>query len=388
MRMRLILLTVAFLLPFVGCATGEPPEPEAADPPTVASAPPEAPEADPEPETTVPEPKPEPELAPEPEPEPVQEPETDAATAAAPSAVTGQGSADTSTDSVLHEEGDAPRPVAISAPVVSEPWNYRREPLPVPGVIDNADVVAFYGHPLSFYMGILGETSIEEMAEGLREVADEYDEVNGDRRVVPAFHIIYATAYADANVGILDSEVLTEYIQFAEDNGFAVILDHQLGKHDVVESVRQMLPYLKYPSVHLAIDPEWSTSKPNEVIGSVHASEINEAQQIIQDYLEEEGINQRKMFVVHQFNWVMIEDRPEVRTDFDRVDLVHNADGYGPPEDKHQSWEYNRAATNIPLKGFKLFYPKDWRDGGYDDPLMTPEEVLALDPRPVLIMYQ
>ncbi len=282
----------------------------------------------------------------------------------------------------------APVSAPVSAPAVSDPWNHRQEPLPISGVIDNADVIAFYGHPLSFYMGILGETPIEEMAVRLREVAEDYDAVNGDRRVVPAFHIIYATAYADANVGVLNSEVLTEYIRFAEDNGFAVILDHQLGKHDVVESVREMLPYLKYPSVHLAIDPEWSTLTPNEVIGSVHASEINEAQQIIQDYLEEEGIEQRKMFVVHQFNWVMIENRHEVRTDFDRVDLVHNADGFGPPKDKHQSWDYNRRATNIPLKGFKLFYPKEWRDGGYDDPLMTPEEVLALEPRPVLIMYQ
>jgi hypothetical protein len=407
MRMRLILLTVALLLPFAGCATGEPPEPEAAEAPEVASVLPDAttpgrvPEdpapADPAPAESDPaeeagstdaesddaESQPEADS-----PELEAAPEPDASTAAAPPAVAGQGSADTSTASVLHGEDRIQGAVAVSAPVVSDPWSYRQEPLPIPGVIDNADVVAFYGHPLSFYMGILGETSIEEMAEGLREVAEEYDAVNGDRGVVPAFHIIYATAYADANVGVLNSEVLAEYIQFAEDNGFAVILDHQLGKHDVVESVREMLPYLKYPSVHLAIDPEWSTLKPNEVIGSVHASEINEAQQIIQDYLEEEGINQRKMFVVHQFNWVMIEDRPEVRTDFDRVDLVHNADGFGPPRDKHLSWNYNRAATNIPLKGFKLFYPKEWRDGGYDDPLMTPEEVLALEPRPVLIMYQ
>lgn len=394
MKMRLILLIVAILLPFVGCATGEPPEPDATDAPAIASAPPEAEAPAPDPDSPT---DPEPPEVDEPAgpdsgaPEPDSSPDAAHPEVAVPGgepAVTGQGSADTSTAVVLHEEGATPTPAPVSAPVVSDPWNYRREPPPIPGVIDNADVVAFYGHPLSFYMGILGETPIEEMAEGLRAVAEEYDAINGDRRVVPAFHIIYATAYADANVGILNREVLTEYIEFAEDNGFAVILDHQLGKHDVVESVRQMLPYLKYPSVHLAIDPEWSTLRPNEVIGSVRASEINEIQQIIQDYLEEEGINQRKMFVVHQFNWVMIENRQDVRTDFDRVDLVHNADGFGPPKDKHLSWEYNRAATNIPLKGFKLFYPKHWRDGGYDDPLMTPEEVLALEPRPVLIMYQ
>jgi hypothetical protein len=94
------------------------------------------------------------------------------------------------------------------------------------------------------------------------------------------------------------------------------------------------------------------------------------------------------MLLVHQFNWRMIENRGQVRSDFERVDLVHNADGFGPPKDKHASWDYNAGAENIPLKGFKLFYPKDWRSGGYDDPLMTPKEVLALEPQPVVIMYQ
>ncbi|MFP4432170.1 MAG: hypothetical protein ACLFPV_13040 [Spirochaetaceae bacterium] len=410
MKMRLVILTFAVLLPFAGCATGEPPGSEATDAPAVASVPPEeptpgrTPDAEPPAEAEPSEAEREPEDAPPTEAptDPPTEAPTEAAAAdpavvdlgrdAPVSGSARQGSADSSTASVLHGDDGAPDvvrpPAPVSAPMVSEPWNHRREPLPIPGVIDDSDVVAFYGHPLSFYMGILGESPIEEMADRLREVAEDYDAINGDRRVVPAFHIIYATAYADANVGVLNSEVLADYIQFAEDNGFAVILDHQLGRHDVVESVRQMLPYLKYPSVHLAIDPEWSTLTPNEVIGSVHASEINEAQEIIQDYLEKEGIDQRKMFVVHQFNWVMIENRHEVRTDFDRVDLVHNADGFGPPNDKHRSWDHNRRATNIPLKGFKLFYPKEWRDGGYDDPLMSPEEVLALDPRPVLIMYQ
>ena len=419
MSMRLLLLPIAIAILVFACATGEPPEPgEPAGEPTgepggqVADSAPPVPPKDSPPESEI---EAEPDVArPEngaagtdargteteaPETGAVPEtgvaaaenespaPATDATDTPADEAPVAQGSADTSTTTSLNAE-EAPEAMPVSAPVVSEPWNYGAEPPPIPGVIDNSDVVAFYGHPLSFYMGILGETPIEEMADQLRDVAREYDAVNGRRTVAPAFHIIYATAYADANVGVLDSEVLAEYIEFAEENDFVVILDHQLGKHDVVESVRQMLPYLHYDSVHLAIDPEWSTLTPNEVIGSVHAEEINRAQQIIQDYLKEEGIDQRKMFIVHQFNWVMIEDRSLVRSDFERVDLVLNASGFGPPGDKTKTWDYLRAATNIPLKGFKLFYPKDWRDGGYDDPLMTPEEVLALEPRPVLIMYQ
>jgi hypothetical protein len=40
------------------------------------------------------------------------------------------------------------------------------------------------------------------------------------------------------------------------------------------------------------------------------------------------------------------------------------------------------------MKGFKLFFKSEFPLAGFDDPLMRPEEVMALDPRPVLIMYQ
>jgi hypothetical protein len=42
----------------------------------------------------------------------------------------------------------------------------------------------------------------------------------------------------------------------------------------------------------------------------------------------------------------------------------------------------------MPLKGFKLFFKTTVEGAGYDDPLLLPAEVLALDPRPRLIIYQ
>lgn len=287
-----------------------------------------------------------------------------------------------------------PVPVPESEPELEPDPEREPEPEPEPrpegpaGILDRRDIVAFYGHPNSTGLGILGENPIPETAEHLQELASEYDRYNGDRGVVPGFHIIYATATREADVLVLPRERLMEYIRFAEENDFVVILDHQLGDHDVVSSVASMFEFLKYDSVHLALDPEWSTDRPNVVIGSVTAAEINEIQRQMQDYMVENDIEGRKMLLVHQFNWRMIENREQVRADFERIDLVHNADGFGPPHDKRASWEYNVRATNIPLKGFKLFLPKSWRDGGYDDPLMTPEEVFSLQPRPVVIQYQ
>lgn len=256
------------------------------------------------------------------------------------------------------------------------------------GKADEALIVAFYGHPRSEAMGILGEYPLPQMARKLMAVAKDYDDANGEQPVLPAFHIIYATVFENADVGILNHEILKRYIDFAEKHGFAVFLDHQLGKHDVVKSVQAMLPFLQYESVHLAIDPEWSTPRPGKEIGSVTAQEINRSQQAIQDYLIEHDLPGDRMFIVHQFNGYMIQNRENVRTDFERVRLVHNADGFGPPAAKIRSWEYNLLARNIPVKGFKLFYPKSWRDGGFDYPLMSVEDVMELDPRPAVIMYQ
>lgn len=256
------------------------------------------------------------------------------------------------------------------------------------GVVADRQVIAYYGHPMSRLMGVLGETAIEVMAEQLKARAAEYDAINGEIGVAPSFHIIYGTVYEDASIGILREKKLIEYIEFAAEHGLEVFLDHQIGNGTVEEAIRSMLPYLRYDHVHLAIDPEWATDKPGLEIGGVTADDINLAQRLMQDYLEANDLPGTRMLVVHQFNYRMIADREAVRADFPRVQLIHHADGFGTPAQKRDSWRFNVLAANMPLKGIKLFYPKSWRDGGYDDPLMSPAEVMQLEPVPVYIQYQ
>ena len=88
------------------------------------------------------------------------------------------------------------------------------------------------------------------------------------------------------------------------------------------------------------------------------------------------------MLIVHQFQAKMISDREKVRADYDGVLLIHTADGFGPPALKRSSYASNAKAANMPLKGFKLFFKTDIEGAGYDDPLLLPAEVLALDPLP------
>ena len=149
-----------------------------------------------------------------------------------------------------------------------------------------------------------------------------------------------------------------------------------------------MLPWLKYPNVHLALDPEWRTTKPMQEIGTVTADEINQAQRVMQEYMIENQIPGERLLVIHQFNYRMISSREKVESSFSKVRLVHCADGFGSPSIKRQSYAYNAAATNIPVKGFKLFYNSGIAGAGFDSPLLTPKEVYELSPRPYVIMYQ
>jgi hypothetical protein len=252
----------------------------------------------------------------------------------------------------------------------------------------NNDILAFYGHPLSKNMGILGRYSIAELDERLSLLAEEYKAVNGGRGVRKAFYIIYGTVWPEGEIGILREAVLLEYIQYALDRDILVFIDHQIGRYDPVDSLKRMFPYLQYPNVHLALDPEWRTTKPMLEIGAITADEINRAQEAMEEYILEHQLPGERLLVIHQFNWRMIQDREKVQSNLDRVKLVHCADGFGNPSLKRKAYAYNAQAVNMPIKGFKLFYNLGIPGAGFDDPILSPQEVLELDPRPYLVMYQ
>ena len=255
-------------------------------------------------------------------------------------------------------------------------------------VLLNNDIFALYGKPDAYTMGILGRYSPEEIEPIMNKFAATYDEANKERGIIPAFYLIYGTCWPGGDIGLLRQSTVKKYIEFAAERGWYVFIDHQIGKYTVEQAMNAILPFLKYPNVHLALDPEWHTTEPMKVIGSVTGDEINKAQAMMDKYIKENNITGRRMLVIHQFNAIMIKKRANVRSDYERVQLIHCADGFGSPQLKKDSYAYNALAQNIPLKSFKLFSKPTVAGAGYDQPMMTPEEVFSLNPRPYLIMYQ
>jgi hypothetical protein len=263
------------------------------------------------------------------------------------------------------------------------------EQAPTDRLIEEYDIVAFYGHPNSRRMGILGRYSKEELDEKLTALAAEYDAANGDRKVMKAFYLIYGTVWPEGEIGIMSDKQLNEYIDYAAQHDMIVFLDHQIGRYDPVSSLMKMFPWLSHPNVHLGLDPEWRTTRPMKEIGSVTADELNRARQAMVDYIEHNAVAGQRLMVVHQFNAGMISRRERVTADDDwRVRLIHCADGFGTPAEKRTSYSYNAEAANMPDKGFKLFYNFGIPGAGYDRPLLTPAQVCSLSPPPVLIIYQ
>jgi hypothetical protein len=295
----------------------------------------------------------------------------------------------------VEQAAEAPQALAAAEPgkpEVADGTGGEEIPAPPPAsILLDSDILAFYGHPVAKYMGILGRHPKDELLAKLSALADEYRAESGGRGIVMAFYIIYGTVQKHGNIftmSQINEPLLIEWIEYARERGVLIFLDHQIGKYDPVESLATMFPYLKYPNVHLALDPEWRTTKPMEEFGYVTADEINRAQQTMEKYMIENNIEGERMLVIHQFREVMIRNRADVKADFERVRLVHCMDGVGTPAEKLDTYKFNALAKNMPVKAFKLFY--DFKLPGVlvDRPLLTPKEVYALDPRPVVIMYQ
>jgi hypothetical protein len=255
-------------------------------------------------------------------------------------------------------------------------------------ILLNNDILAYYGHPSSRNMGILGRHSIAEIDRMLTELATAYEAASGGKKIRKAFYIIYGTVWPEGEIGLLRDNQLLPYIEYGMANDILVFIDHQIGRYDPVASLRTILPWLSYPNVHLALDPEWRTTRPMRDFGHITGEELNNLQQVMQDYMIVNNIEGERMLVIHQFNASMLRNRNAVRTDYDRVRLIHCMDGIGTPAMKRDTYAYNAQAVNMPLKGFKLFYNLGIPGAGFDDPILSPRDVYGLNPRPYIIMYQ
>lgn len=247
-------------------------------------------------------------------------------------------------------------------------------------------LIAYYGTPLGPGLGVLGRDGLTTTLKLLEEQAKVYRDLDPHVETVPVFHMV--TTIADDFAGPdgnfnhrVPHEIIRPWIDGAEAAGGWAVLDIQPGRAELDEEIDLIENLLMEPNVHLAVDPEFIVSAeevPGEDLGRITGSQVNRVQALVERIGRASG--RRKILVIHQFDDRMIEQK-DVILDYPFVELVWDADGFGPPGSKIGDYQQYRVETGFEHGGFKLFY-------NYDDPLMTPEEVLGLEPPPALVIYQ
>ncbi len=272
-------------------------------------------------------------------------------------------------------------------PVDTFHWPTNR-PAPLPGaLLPSHRIVAFYGNPLSKRMGILGELPPDQMLAKLERTAKEWAAADSTTTVTPALHLIVTVAQAspgkDGKHRLRMSDSLIEKVaRWAVERDWLLFLDIQVGQSTVRAELPRLMPYLRRPYVHLALDPEFAMkngAKPGKRIGTMDASEINEAIDSLISVVNANGLPP-KIMLVHRFTTKMLTNASKIRTDA-RAQVVIDMDGFGSPQLKRGTWKAVILREPVWYTGFKLFYKND-------KPMLKPAEVLKLRPAPVYIQYQ
>lgn len=266
-------------------------------------------------------------------------------------------------------------------------------PSPLPGaILPSKRIVAYYGNPLSKKMGALGEFPKEDMLKRLKDEVYKWQTADPATPVQPALHLIAVVAQgAPGKDGkyrmIMPDKIVNQVYGWAKEAGAVMFIDIQTGHDDIRNILPRFEWILKNPDVHLGIDPEFnlikSGKKPGKKIGTYDAVDINYVSGYLQDLVKKNKLPP-KVFTVHRFtrNGVTkaknIILRPEVQ-------VVMHMDGWGAPWLKRDSYKDYVVAEPVQYTGFKLFYHNDTKKG---NPLLTPQEVLKLNPKPLYIQYQ
>ena len=242
-------------------------------------------------------------------------------------------------------------------------------------------VVAFYGAP---QMGatIVGRKSVRAAKRRLRQQARPYEDQGP---VLRGFDLVAVIATADKGPGgkyrdRQSAGVIEEYYAAARALGGRLILDIQPGRSTFIREVRALEEWVARPEVDVALDPEWNVGRegvPGRTVGSVGAKTINRVSGYMDHLCKQENLPQ-KALVIHQFRQGSVRQRNRVEQR-DKVDVTLNFDGIGSRAAKVHGYE--RLTREELFTGFSLFYR-------LDSGLMSPGQVLGLEPPPDFVLYQ
>jgi hypothetical protein len=253
-------------------------------------------------------------------------------------------------------------------------------------------VIAYYGNLYSKNMGVLGQYPEAEMLQKLQAEVAKWNLADPSTPAIPALHYIAVVAQGHPGADgkyrdrMPDSEIDKVMAMAAKINAL-VFLDVQVGFSNVQTEVPLLEKYLKMPNVHLALDPEFSMKgkyPPGKVVGTLDATDINFASNYLANLVRENNLTP-KILIIHRYTEAMVTNYKQIKT-MPEVQIVMNMDGWGVAAKKVGTYENFIYPEPVQFTGFKLFYKNDVLTPG--STMMTPNELLKLNPIPSYIQYQ
>jgi hypothetical protein len=281
----------------------------------------------------------------------------------------------------------------------------------VGAVLPTHRVVAFYAVPGAEPTGPAYELS-DSMLQQLQQQGAAYQQIDPSHPVQLGIDLVVSVPdsfpgpdnYYSHHV---DPATIQSYIDFCQQHNLILFLDLNVGLAPIMSEVNFFLPYLeKYTFVDMALDPEWMFPRhdgiPGVNLSNVRASDLNPAIEAVAALPEKYHVP-RKILIIHQYRQdgdglqnpydagqAEIADKRDLVND-PRVDLVIHVDSVGgfPGDHAEKIQQYTdwvggdiKKYHNFKYGGFKLFYHIEAKTG-----LMTPAEVMALNPAPMVVTY-
>ena len=253
-------------------------------------------------------------------------------------------------------------------------------------------IIAYYGNLYSKRMGVLGEFPREEMIKKLQGEIAKWQAADTTVKTIAALHYIATTAQAapgkdNKHRMRMPFKQIDTIMEWAKPINALVFLDIQVGHSSVKDEVTNLEQYLKLPTVHLGIDPEFSLKNgeiPGRKIGTFNAEDINDAIDYLADLVRKNNLTP-KILVVHRFTQGMVTGYERIKK-VPEVQVVMDMDGFGDKILKRSTYLRYIYKEPVQFTGFKLFYKNDTKPNTTG--MYTPEELLKFTPKPIYIQYQ
>jgi hypothetical protein len=254
-------------------------------------------------------------------------------------------------------------------------------------------IVAYYGHPNSTRMGVLGEYPKDEMLRRLRNQIADWERADPTTPVIPALHMVAVVAQGEPGTAgkyrtiTADARVQDVYDWAREINGIFFV-DIQVGTDDIRNILPRFEWILKNPDVHVGIDPEFMMKDgtlPGRKIGTMDAADINYAIDYLAKLTREYNLPP-KVLVIHRFTRRMVTNSQQIRLK-PEVQVVMHMDGHGKmqgPLLKYDTYAHYIVQEPVQFAGWKNFYHHDNAKGV----MPTAADLMRLHPLPLYIQYQ